>query len=178
MGDNAARPPLGSGTIVAIVLMAVLAAAAFIVLLDVRLNYDDPILSGVTDFASRSTMTALSLSVEAVCFLAMALLVFLRPRQAPATSWGEALATATLADDLQIGCPGCGTVFEKPLTSVDEPHEQSFRCPNCGRAGRLRMELRKPVHIRAATCGNCGSEFQTYREGAECPHCHAPAAVS
>lgn len=184
MQEALARERISGARLAWIGVLALLALAAFLLLADVRFNYSDPTLDGVTDAASRANMTAILIGVEAVCFLAVLLLLLIDPFGGsriigPDEEWTSTGGTRVGGDDaLTIGCPGCGTVFEKPYTDVDEPHEQDFRCPNCGRAGHLRMELRKPVHIRATTCGNCGREFQAYREGAECPHCHAPAALS
>ena len=175
MGESTARAPLGAGRVTAIVILALIAVAAFLLLVDVRINHDDPVVP-ITDAASRQSMTVFWLGVELLCFVAMILLVFVRA-PSPEVAWQRELAGASPDDDIQIGCPGCGTVFEKPLTTVDEPHEQSFRCPNCGRAGNLRMELHKKVQLRQVACGACGNPFTAYRDGAECPACHTRAAA-
>lgn len=154
--------------------LAVVAILAFLVLADVRLNPGDVWIEGVSDAASRSTMTTTLLVVEAIAFLGVLLLLLVRP--APPMDDAPWTSTGGVGDSvIQIGCPGCGTVFEKPYHDVDEPHEQSFRCPNCGRAGHLKMELHKQVPMHSTVCASCSNEFVSYRPGAECPRCHTPA---
>ncbi|MEK6975344.1 MAG: hypothetical protein AABY18_03270 [Candidatus Thermoplasmatota archaeon] len=160
---------------------ALIAVAALVLLYDVRFNEGAWWFEGVSNAASRSAMTLLLLALEAMAFTGVLFLLLIRPyrRSAALTEEWTSTGGALMEGDstvIQIGCPGCGTVFEKPLTSVDEPHEQDFRCPNCGRAGRLRMGLHKPVTIRDAACISCGQGFKAYRDTAECPHCHAPQA--
>ena len=156
---------------------AVLAIVAFVVLADVRLNEGDYWFGGLSDAASRKGMTILLVAVEAVAFVAVLLLLLVRPRAGPVDDWTSTGGTRVGGDGtkIQIGCPGCGTVFEKLLIDVDEPHEQSFRCPNCGRGGRLNLGLHKGVQMRQVTCGNCANPFTAYRDGAECPRCHTPS---
>ena len=161
---------------------ALLALAAFILLWDVRFNHPevdgDPVFP-VTDDAQRISWTIILLSFEAMFGVAIVLLLLIHPRAHtgsgwPAEDWTTQAAASPAGDStLQIGCPGCGTVFEKVATDVDEPHEQEFRCPNCGRAGRLRMGLHRSVDLRERTCASCARPFQAYRTDAECPHCHA-----
>jgi hypothetical protein len=165
------------GRLALMVVLAVVAILAFLVLADVRLNPGDVVLEGVSDAQSRSTMTTILLVIEAVAFLAVLLLLLIRPApvaayEEPWTSTGGAAVGDAI---IQIGCPGCGTVFEKGYTDVDEPHEQNFRCPNCGRAGRLKMELHKQVPMHKTVCPACSNEFISYRAGAECPRCHTPS---
>lgn len=163
-------------------LLTLLAIAAFALLADVRLNQDDLWFPAVSDLASRATMTAVLIVLEVACLVCIALLLFVHRRTEAWTTadWtteiSEPVPAGTPATSIQIGCSGCGTVFEKAYSEVDEPHEQDFRCPNCGRAGHLRMGLHKKVPMRTQTCGNCSREFTAYRETAECPHCHAPQA--
>lgn len=159
---------------------ALLATISFVVLADVRLNEGDVWFAGVSDAASRSAMTLLLLAFEAIAFTGVLLLLLIRPYHRPPMpeEWTSTGGVHMGGDgtSIQIGCPGCGTVFEKPYQDVDEPHEQDFRCPNCGRAGRLRMGTHKPVQIRETVCANCGAGFKSYRDTAECPHCHAAQA--
>lgn len=182
---EAAGPYRPSGARLALMgVLAFVAVAALLLLYDVRFNQDGLWFGAVSGLAAKSSMTALLLALEAMAFAGVLMLLVIRPytaRPPPFEGWvstGGVHVDAPATDNtiVQIGCPGCGTVFEKPLTSVDEPHEQGFRCPNCGRAGRLRMGLHKPVAIRQSTCGSCGQGFSAYRETAECPHCHAPQA--
>src|SRR5688572_3456443 len=156
---------------------AVLAILAFVVLADVRLNEGDHWFDGLSDAGDRQDMTIILLAVEAVAFVAILLLLLVRPRAGPVDDWVSTGGTHMGGDGtrIQIGCPGCGTVFEKPLVDVDEPHEQSFRCPNCGRGGRLNPGLHKGVQMREVTCVRCAHLFTAYREGAECPRCHTPS---
>lgn len=169
------------GRLAFMVILAFVAVVAFVILADVRLNEGDPILEGVSDAGTRDNMTTALLVVEAFAFLGVLLLLLLRPNPTRVDSdvWTSTGGT-TVGDGslIQIGCPGCGTVFEKVYTDVDEPHEQNFRCPNCGRQGRLKMALHKPVSLRATVCTNCEFEFTAYRDGAECPRCHSPSALS
>ena len=169
------------GRLAFMVILAFVAVVAFVILADVRLNEGDPILEGVSDAGTRDNMTTALLVVEAFAFLGVLLLLLLRPNPTRAGDdvWTSTGGT-TVGDGslIQIGCPGCGTVFEKVYTDVDEPHEQNFRCPNCGRQGRLKMALHKPVSLRATVCSNCEFEFTAYRDGAECPRCHSPSVVS
>lgn len=162
---------------VAISLLAVAALAFLAILADVRFNAQGDLwFDGVSDIANRKGMTILALAGEAIALAAMLLFLLIRPAVRPAhDTWVSTGGVRVGGDEtrLQIGCPGCGTVFQKPLTDVDEPHEQEFRCPNCGRAGRLSMEARKQVEVRQATCVSCGQAFSTYRDTSECPHCHA-----
>lgn len=155
----------------------VLAVLAFVVLADVRLNEGDPWFPGLSDAAGRRDMTLVLLAIEALCFVAALVLLLVRPRPPPAEEWTSTGGARVGGDGtrIQIGCPGCGTVFEKPLIDVDEPHEQTFRCPNCGRGGRLNMGLHKPVSMRPVVCVSCANEFTAYRPGAECPRCHTPS---
>jgi Zn finger protein HypA/HybF involved in hydrogenase expression len=156
---------------------AVLAILAFVVLADVRLNEGDNWFGGLSDLGTRKEMTICLLVIEAVAFAVILLLLLVHPRAGPVDDWVSTGGTRMGGDGtrVQIGCPGCGTVFEKPLTDVDEPHEQSFRCPNCGRGGRLNMGLHKGVQMREVTCSRCAHLFTAYREGAECPRCHTPS---
>lgn len=181
MQDGAYRP---SGRRVALmVVLAIVALAAFVLLWDVRFNHpdlgpgSDPRFEPVTDATTRTGWTYLLLAFEGMALIGILLLLFIRPRggtQTQTAGWEVEQSTDSAGGRvIQIGCPGCGTVFEKPESDVDEPHEQEFRCPNCGRAGRLRMGVHKSVAIRGHTCSNCGREFQAYRDTAECPHCHA-----
>lgn len=173
------RPSGRRVTVMAV--FAAVALVAFVLLWDVRFNHPqvggDPVFPWTDDF-QRLSWTVLLLGLEALCGVAILLLLLIHPRAREegewmAEDWTSAPAGAQPADSmLQIGCPGCGTVFEKPTTDVDEPHEQDFRCPNCGRAGHLRMGLHRAVDLRDLTCVSCGSAFQAYRTSAECPHCH------
>lgn len=159
---------------------AVVAILAFALLADVRLSYDDPLFDGLTPNLARFTWTLVLLAVEAFCVVMLVILLLVRPAPGRASADSADLWTVDNAepgpvDDtrVQIGCPGCGTIFIKPLVDVDEPHEQDFACPNCGRPGHLRLGLHKSAHLRTLACTQCNAEFTAYREGAECPHCHA-----
>lgn len=182
MTDGTAQYRPSAGRLTAMAGLTVLAIVSFVVLLDVRLNQGDWWFEGLSDAASRSTMSAILVILELASLVGIALLLFIHPRTnpwEPTSDWTTEMAESSAAASspaIQIGCPGCGTVFEKPYTDVDEPHEQSFRCPNCGRAGRLRMGLHKKVPMHSLTCRTCGRGFIAYRETAECPHCHAPQA--
>src|SRR5687768_7580191 len=110
------------GRLAFMVILAFVAVLAFIVLADVRLNEGDPVLEGVSDAGSRSNMTLALLVVEGFAFLGVLLLLVVRPRTISDgdlwTSTGGALVGE--GNLIQIGCPGCGTVFEKVYTDVDE----------------------------------------------------------
>lgn len=180
MQDGGYRP---SGRRIALmVVLAVIAVASFVLLWDVRFNHpdlgpgSDPTFGRATEATSRLGMTYLLLSFEGLALGGILLLLFIRPRarlEGDTAAWAVQETDSGAGGVIQIGCPGCGTVFEKPESDVDEPHEQEFRCPNCGRAGRLRLGVHKAVAIRSATCASCGRDFQVYRDTAECPHCHA-----
>jgi len=168
---------LSGARVAGAIALAVVAIVCFVLLADVRLSYDDPVFDGITQETTRKGWTVLLLAYEAIALVGILLLLLVRRRGSGTWSpqeWTSAEAVEGGGRRVQIGCPGCGTVFEKPLTEVDEPHEQDFRCPNCGRAGRLRLGLHKSVQVRDAACANCGRDFRSYRQGAECPHCHAP----
>ncbi len=177
MGDAHASGRLSGLRVGLIAALCLLAILAFFVLWDVRLNDGDWWFDGLSDALSRSGMTALLLSIEGVALLAILLLLVI-PGPAPAypEPWVSTGGARVGGDPsrLQIGCPGCGTVFEKPYMDVDEPHEQTFRCPNCGRQGHLNLALHKPVEVKPTVCASCGAEFKSYRKTAECPHCHTP----
>lgn len=176
--EDATRPDRPSGTKLAIIgLLAFVGLVSFLVLADVRLNQGDFWFEGLSDAASKSTMTWTLIGIEAAAFLGALVLLLLPGSARPQEDEWISTGGVRMGGDgtrIQIGCPGCGTVFEKPLIDVDEEHEQHFRCPNCGREGHLRMEVHKPVEIRKTVCSTCDKEFQSYRAGAECPHCHAP----
>lgn len=180
--EDATGPYRPSGRRLALMgVFAVVAVAAFILLWDVRFNGvegGDPVFGGLTDAMSRTAWTVLLLAFEAIAFTGVLLLLLIRPRSDTWTAdeWASDPGAPGSDTRIQIGCPGCGTVFEKQSTDVDEPHEQDFRCPNCGRAGRLRMGLHKSVSVRDAVCTSCGRDFKAYRGTAECPHCHAVQA--
>lgn len=158
----------------------VLAVMAFALLADVRLSYDDPLFNGLTPNLERFTWTLLLLIVEAFCVLVLVLLLTIRPAgsgmPAPTEDWTPQDAVTITMDDtqVQIGCPGCGTIFTKLLVDVDEEHEQDFNCPNCSRPGHLRLGVHRSAHLRNLACNSCEREFTAYRDNAECPHCHAP----
>lgn len=167
--------------------LAVLAILAFSLLADVRLSYEEPLFDGLTPNLPRLTWTLVLLAVEAFCVILLVVLLLVRPvpkggesgddaTEENADMWTveDANPTGPVDDTrVQIGCPGCGTIFVKPLVDVDEPHEQDFACPNCGRPGRLRLGLHKSAPLRTVACVQCSAEFTAYRDGAECPHCHA-----
>jgi Zn finger protein HypA/HybF involved in hydrogenase expression len=177
------------GRLAAMVACAVVALAAFLLLWDVRFNHpdlgagSDPVFGGITDAATRANWTIVLIAVEAMALAAILILLLIHPRGPsfadeawPAEGWAHGNAPPSAGKLIQIGCPGCGTVFEKVDTEVDEPHEQAFRCPNCGRAGHLRMGIHKVAAIRSLVCTNCSRGFEAYRDPAECPHCHAVQA--
>lgn len=160
-------------------LFAILAIASLVILADVRLNEGGLWFEGVSGIANERGMTILLLSAEAFALAAVLMLLLIRPRPPePVDDWVSTGGVHVGGDDtrVQIGCPGCGTVFEKPLTDVDEPHEQDFRCPNCGRQGRLGQAPTRRVDVRERACVDCGRTFKAYQDAAECPHCHAPQA--
>lgn len=177
MAGPAGPNRLSATRMLAISLLAAAALAFLAILTDVRFNAPDELwFDGVSDIANRKGMTVLALAGEAIALAAMLLFLLIRaPAQPVDDAWVSTGGVRVGGNDtqLQIGCPGCGTVFQKPLTDVDEPHEQEFRCPNCGRAGRLSTEARKQVELRQATCVACGQSFTSYRDTSECPHCHA-----
>lgn len=165
------------------VCFALVALLAFALLADVRLSYDQPFFKGLTPELARTTWTLLLLAIEATCLLVLVLLLLVPPR-APRDDAGQGTpdtAEAWVVDEpstggpqVQIGCPGCGTIFVKPLVDVDEEHEQDFDCPNCGRQGHLRLGLHKSAALRDVHCASCDQLYTAYRDAAECPHCHAP----
>lgn len=87
----------------------------------------------------------------------------------------RALDGAPLFDDdplYMVGCPGCGTTFDRRHHEIDEPHEKRFQCPNCARIGELRSMKRKKAHVEDHWCTQCDKHYQVYQDHSECPHCH------
>jgi transcription elongation factor Elf1 len=52
--------------------------------------------------------------------------------------------------------------------------ETVFACPHCGRTGVMRDTSVKTSTIDRIRCKACGTDFEKYKDPAECPSCHSP----
>lgn len=197
----APEKPRRPNRVVALIVLAFAALLPFLLLLDVLFNYDDPIGGGLTTAFGQDVWTAILLVVLLAILVVQIILLGGGRSRTWSTADGEAMmaepvweesvemanpsavapaATWTAAPvepapEVQIGCTGCGTIFEKIYTDIDEEHERVFACPNCGRQGFLKTYEVKQAPIRNVVCHTCGREYRKYRETAECRHCHTPA---
>lgn len=150
------------------VVLIPLAVLAVLWLVNVRL-LDQPYFKGTADDLSKDAWTIL-------CFTALVAVVgidaaLLRgPKAAP---WAREDRGGTRV--YLIGCKTCGTVFERPESQLSSG--RTFRCPNCDRMGRLAQRSAGPLIVNTIRCASCGRDFRGYRDGAECPHCHAPSVA-
>lgn len=146
------------------VVLVPLAVLAVLWLVNVRL-VDPPYLEGIVDRFDADTWTILCFSVLLVVVGVDAALLR-GPRAAPWAREDRGDQRVYL-----IGCKTCGTVFERPESQLSSA--RTFRCPNCARMGRLAARSAGPLVVADVRCPSCGRDFRQYREGAECPHCHA-----
>lgn len=148
------------------VVLVPLAVVAVLWLVNVRL-LGTPYLEDAAGALSKDAWTVLCFSVlVAVVGIDAALLR--GPRAAPWAREDRGGQRVYL-----IGCKTCGTVFERPETQLSSG--RTFRCPNCARMGRVAARSAGPLVVKDIRCAACGRDFRGYREGAECPHCHAPS---
>ena len=149
------------------VVLVPLAVLAVLWLVNVRV-VDPPYFESMADRMSQDAWTILCFGVlVAVVGIDAALLR--GPRAAPWAREDRGGQRVYL-----IGCKTCGTVFERPESQLSSG--RTFRCPNCTRMGRVAARSAGPLVVADVRCAACGRNFQQYRDGAECPHCHARAA--
>lgn len=149
------------------VILVPLAILAVLWLVNVRL-VDPPYFEGTVDQLSKDVWTFLCFGVLLVVVAVDAALLR-GPRAAPWAREDRGDQRVYL-----IGCKTCGTVFERPESQLSSG--RTFRCPNCTRMGRLAARSAEPLQVAEVLCPSCGLGFRRYREGAECPHCHARSA--
>lgn len=131
---------------------------------------DDPIVPGLVDNLSEGAWIAILLLLLAIVLLMV--IILLRPK------WVQRLLrrTSVFDDDpvYMVGCPGCGTTFDRRHHEIDEPHEKRFQCPNCARVGELKSMRRKKATVDDHWCTDCDKHYKVYQDESECPHCHKP----
>lgn len=74
---------------------------------------------------------------------------------------------------LIVGCKGCGHMFERHYTDIDEEHEQHFRCPQCDRPGTIHSLRAKKHDELDVDCFDCGLRYRTFQNYSECPRCES-----
>ena len=144
------------------IILATLAVAAFVWLVNVLVNHPDVGTSALRHSTWIITLLTF-LAVDLLVMLVMSDMFYDRVR-------GVHRVPTRDEDSLVIGCPACGTVFAKPVTQLDEDHP--FGCANCGREGFVRDHSLNRKWIRNEHCKTCDTVYQEYKEFSECPTCH------
>lgn len=173
-GDEDEVPVRSTGRFVTQIILFVAAILFFLWLVNVLSS--DPIWPGFADSLSEGGWIGLLLSLLFIDLLVVIML--LRPRWMQRAIDGGPIFDA---DPLyMVGCPACGTTFDRRHHEIDEEHEKRFACPNCGREGHLKSMRKKRVHVEDHWCTSCDKHYKVYQNHSQCPHCsedqHHPLA--
>lgn len=165
--DDDAVPVRSTGRFVTQIILLLIGVGLFLWL--VNILGDGDVWPGVVDWMSRGAWIAVLLILLVILLIVVILL--LKP------AWvTRALDGRPIFDDdplYMVGCPGCGTTFDRRHHEIDEPHEKRFQCPNCNRVGELRSMKKRRAHVEDHWCTQCDKHYTVYQDHSECPHCHA-----
>lgn len=150
------------------VVLALLAVLLLLWLANIVVQYDDAVLSGLAEAVSQDGWIGITIFLLIV-ILAIEVLLLV---PGIAQRMPEPMASFFSPPEYEylMGCSGCGTVFDR---REEELEDDRFACPHCGREGELQDREPHPTHdIASDTCKECGTEYQKFRDVAECPACH------
>lgn len=168
-GDGDETPRVRSGARLGVQIGLFVVAALLLVWLG-NVLADSPFWSGAVDWLSKGWWIGILLTLLVVLLVVEILL--LRPAVVQ-----RALDGHPLFDDdplFMVGCPGCGTTFDRRHHEIDEPHEQRFACPNCGRQGHIKSLKQRRASVDDHWCTSCGKHYTVFQDHSECPHCRTP----